>query len=206
MNSPNLPDDGDVSRETLDRLQTYEALIRAWNPRINLVSASTLAALWTRHFGDSAQLFGLAPEGARLWADLGSGGGFPGLVIAILAAEARPTLSVTLVESDQRKAAFLATAARTLGLSVVVRAERIETLPPLGADVLSARALAPLDTLLGYAERHLAPGGVALFPKGATVDAELAHALEHWRFSYQKEPSKTAADGVVLIIGGISRV
>lgn len=206
MNSPNLPDDGDVSRETLDRLQTYEALIRAWNPRINLVSASTLAALWTRHFGDSAQLFGLAPENARLWADLGSGGGFPGLVIAILAAEARPTLSVTLVESDQRKAAFLATAARTLGLSVVVRAERIETLPPLGADVLSARALAPLDTLLGYAERHLAPGGVALFPKGATVDAELAHALEHWRFSYQKEPSKTAADGVVLIIGGISRV
>ncbi len=206
MNSPNLPDDWDVSRETLDRLQAYEALIRAWNPRINLVSASTLAALWTRHFGDSAQLFGLAPEGARLWADLGSGGGFPGLVIAILAAEARPALSVTLVESDQRKAAFLATAARTLGLSVVVRAERIETLPPLGADVLSARALAPLDTLLGYAERHLAPGGVALFPKGATVDAELAHALEHWRFSYQKEPSKTAADGVVLIIGGISRV
>lgn len=206
MNSPNLPDDWDVSRETFDRLQTYEALIRAWNPRINLVSASTLAALWTRHFGDSAQLFSLAPENARLWADLGSGGGFPGLVIAILAAEARPTLSVTLVESDQRKAAFLATAARTLGLSVVVRAERIETLPPLGADVLSARALAPLDTLLGYAERHLAPGGVALFPKGATVDAELAHALEHWRFSYQKEPSKTAADGVVLIIGGISRV
>lgn len=206
MNSPNLPDDWDVSRETLDRLQTYEALIRAWNPRINLVSASTLAALWTRHFGDSAQLFSLAPENARLWADLGSGGGFPGLVIAILAAEARPALSVTLVESDQRKAAFLATAARTLGLSVVVRAERIETLPPLGADVLSARALAPLDTLLGYAERHLAPGGVALFPKGATVDAELARALEHWRFSYQKEPSKTAADGVVLIIGGISRV
>lgn len=194
-----------VSRETAERLEAYEALIRKWNPRINLVSPATLDALWTRHFADSAQLLRLAPETAAHWADLGSGGGFPGLVIAVLAAESRPGLRVTLVESDQRKAAFLQTAGRLLDLGLDVRAERIEALPPLGADVLSARALAPLDILLRHAERHLAPGGVALFPKGATVAAELARALEHWRFSLQKESSKTDAGGVILIIGGISR-
>jgi 16S rRNA (guanine527-N7)-methyltransferase len=198
--------DRSVSRETILRLEAYEELIRRWTPRINLVSSGTLDDLWSRHFADSAQLLDLAPKWASHWADLGSGGGFPGLVIAILAAEARPELETTLVESDQRKAAFLTTAARALGLSVEVLPERIESLPPIGADVLSARALGPLDTLLRHAQRHLAADGVALFPKGARVDAELAHALEHWRFSYQKEPSKTDATGVVLIIGGISRV
>ncbi len=204
---PSFPDGwANVSRETIRQLEAYESLLRKWTPRINLVSPGSLEVLWTRHFADSAQIFQLAPPSATHWADLGSGGGFPGLVIAILAAEARPGLRITLVESDQRKAAFLATAARALGLSVDILAHRIETLAPLHADVVSARALAPLDTLLGYAERHLVPGGVALFPKGATVGAELARALEHWRFSYQKEPSKTDAQGVVLIIGGISRV
>lgn len=198
--------DRSVSRETILRLEAYEELIRRWTPRINLVSSGTLDDLWSRHFADSAQLLDLAPKWASHWADLGSGGGFPGLVIAILAAEARPELETTLVESDQRKAAFLTTAARALGLSVEVLPERIESLPPIGADVLSARALGPLDTLLRHAQRHLAADGVALLPKGARVDAELAHALEHWRFSYQKEPSKTDATGVVLIIGGISRV
>ncbi|WP_413876801.1 16S rRNA (guanine(527)-N(7))-methyltransferase RsmG [Albidovulum sp.] len=195
-----------VSRETIQRLELYESLIRKWNPRINLVSPGSLDVLWTRHFADSAQIFRLAPASAAHWADLGSGGGFPGLVIAILAAEARPGLRVTLVESDRRKATFLATAAHALGISVDILADRIEALAPLRADVISARALAPLDILLGHAERHLVPGGVALFPKGATAEAELARALEHWRFSYQKEPSKTDARGVVLIIGGISRV
>lgn len=195
-----------VSRETIKRLEAYESLVRKWNPRINLVSPGSLDLLWTRHFADSAQLFHLAPPSATHWADLGSGGGFPGLVIAILAAEARPGLRITLVESDQRKAAFLAAAARALDISVDILAHRIEALAPLCAEVISARALAPLDTLLGYAERHVVPGGVALFPKGATVGAEIARALEHWRFSYQKEPSKTDAQGVILIIGGISRV
>lgn len=195
-----------VSRETWDRLKALEGLLRKWTKAINLVSPGTLDTIWTRHFADSAQIFDMAPDRARSWADLGSGGGFPGLVVAILAKDESPGLSVTLVESDQRKAAFLMTAARTLDLRVTVVADRIESVAPLGAKVLSARALAPLDVLLGYAERHLNRAGVAIFPKGATVDDELAHALEHWRFSYQKEPSKTAADGVVLIIGGISRV
>lgn len=195
-----------VSRETWDRLKRLEGLLKKWTTTINLVSPSTLNTIWTRHFADSAQIFDLAPTGGRTWVDLGSGGGFPGLVVAILAADERPELSVTLVESDQRKAAFLMTAARTLGLRTTVIADRIEAVAPLGAEVLSARALAPLDVLLAYAERHLRPTGVAIFPKGATVDNEIARALEHWRFSYQKERSRTDAGGVVLIIGGISRV
>lgn len=195
-----------VSRETLERLEELEMLVQKWTPKINLVSARTISDIWTRHFADSVQLFDLAPSDARIWADLGSGGGFPGLVIAILAADERPGLSVTLVESDQRKAAFLMTAIHSLDLPAKVCAERIESSAPIGADVVSARALAPLDVLLGFAERHLDPSGVAVFPKGANVDRELALALEHWRFSYQKEPSKTDGNSVVLIIGGISRV
>ncbi|MCA8930663.1 MAG: 16S rRNA (guanine(527)-N(7))-methyltransferase RsmG, partial [Alphaproteobacteria bacterium] len=155
-----------VSRETLARLAAFAALLEKWNPAINLISAGTVAQIWTRHFLDSAQVFDLADAKSGLWADLGSGGGFPGLVAAILALEERPGLSFTLVESDRRKAAFLSTAARELGLPVRVMAERIEALPPLGADILTARALAPLPVLLGYAERHLQPGGRALFPKG----------------------------------------
>lgn len=194
-----------VSRETLERLEQFEALIRKWNRSINLVAPSTLDNVWTRHFIDSIQLFQFAPESATSWADLGSGGGFPGIVIAILAAEDRPSLSVTLVESDKRKAAFLTTAAHSLGLELKVYAERIESVTPLNADVLSARALTSLDGLLSYAERHLGEKGICLFPKGAAVDQELAHALEHWRFSYQKVPSATNKDGVILKIGDVSR-
>ncbi len=196
----------DVSRETSERLALFELLVRKWNPAINLVARSTLDDLRGRHFIDSAQIFDLAPTTARRWADLGSGGGFPGMIVAILAATERPHLSVTLVESDQRKAAFLAAAVRELGISVEILAARIEAIPPLGADTLSARALAPLGTLLVHAARHLAPDGIAIFPKGANHQAELDQALEHWAFSYQKEPSKTDAAGVILTIGGITRV
>lgn len=196
----------DVSRETAERLACYAALLRKWNRAINLVSPTSLDAVWTRHFADSAQLFDLAPSAARSWADLGSGGGFPGLVIAILAAERRPGLHVTLIESDRRKATFLQTVARETGLDVDIRAARIEEVPPLGADVLSARALAPLTVLLAHAERHLGPGGVALFPKGARHRDETAEALASWRFEVQTQPSRTEAGAVILKIGGITRV
>lgn len=195
----------DVSRETAGRLEEYAALLRAWNPKINLVSRQTLADLETRHFADSAQLLALAPPDATTWADLGSGGGFPGLVIAILATEARPALGVTLVESDQRKAVFLRTVAQRTGTSVTVLADRIEAVPPLGTDVLSARALAPLATLLDHASRHLRPGGTALFPKGAAWRAEVDEALERWRFRCENLGSATSADGAILRIGEIHR-
>lgn len=194
-----------VSRETLDRFRIYEALLRKWNPAINLVAKSTLEDIWSRHFLDSAQIYDLAPSNARSWADLGSGGGFPGLIVAILAAGEGRALTITLVESDQRKAAFLMTAARELGLQLAVRAERIESLPPLNADVLSARALAPLDQLIGHAERHLSPQGVALFPKGASHAAEMKQALEKWQLSYETVQSVTDADAVIYQIMGVSR-
>lgn len=193
-----------VSRETMARLDRYAQLLEKWNPVINLVSKASLADLWTRHFLDSAQLFALRPDGARTWADLGSGGGFPGLVVAVLAAEAAPDLQVTLVESDSRKAAFLATAARELELTVTIKAERIEKLAPLRADVVSARALAPLVDLLGFAARHLAADGRALFLKGATFPQEHAAALARWSYNAQTYPSKTDAAGVVLSIGDIA--
>lgn len=196
----------DVSRETYRRLKTYEALLRKWNPAINLVSHRTLEEAWTRHFIDSAQIFDLAPKTARHWTDLGSGGGFPGMVIAILAAEKAPKMRVTLVESDQRKATFLRNVARETGVGAEVIAKRIEDVPPLGADVLSARALAPLTQLLTYAERHLCPDGIALFPKGAGHQAELDEALETWRFDVHKTPSRTEPGAVILSIGGIARV
>lgn len=194
-----------VSRETMDRLRIYEALLRKWNPVINLVAKSTLEDIWSRHFLDSAQIYDLAPPTARSWADLGSGGGFPGLIVAILAAGEGRALTVALVESDQRKAAFLMAAARELGLQLAVRAERIESLPPLSADVLSARALAPLDQLIGHAERHLSPQGVALFPKGANHAVEMKQALEKWQFSYETAQSVTDADAVIFQIVGVSR-
>jgi 16S rRNA (guanine527-N7)-methyltransferase len=196
----------DVSRETAERLAKHAALLRAWNPKINLVSKQTLADLETRHFADSAQLLALAPPDATTWADLGSGGGFPGLVIAILAAESHPALHVTLVESDQRKAVFLRTVAQRTGVPVTVLADRIESVPPIGTDVLSARALAPLTTLLDHAHRHLASSGTALFPKGANWRAEVDEALERWRFRCDNLPSATSPDGAILRIGEIHRV
>lgn len=196
----------DVSRETITRLGLYESLLHKWNPAINLVSPGTLADSWARHFVDSAQLLSVAPADAKTWLDLGSGGGFPGLVVAVLAKELRPNLAVTLVESDARKAAFLAEAARQTDVAVTIKVERVEMLTPCNSDIISARALAPLARLLAMAEEHLAPGGTGLFPKGAQADAEVAEALETFRFTLQKIPSQTDPMAVILSVGGISRV
>lgn len=196
----------DVSRETQERLALLAALIRKWSPRINLVAPATLQHLEQRHIADSAQLFALMPETARHWVDLGSGAGLPGLVIAILAQEKAPDLAVTMVESDKRKAAFLQTAAAACGVAPRILPSRIEAVPPLQADVLSARALAPLPRLLAHAERHLAPQGVALFPKGARHAQELEEALALRAFTVQKIPSRTDPDGMILVISGVARV
>ena len=138
-----------VSRETKANLRKYADLLVKWNQKINLISASTVADLWSRHIVDSAQIYNLCPDAQGIWADFGSGGGFPGLVVAIIAKELNPDLKVVLVESDQRKATFLRTIIRETVLSATVKTERIETLMPIGADVVSARALAELSELLG---------------------------------------------------------
>jgi 16S rRNA (guanine527-N7)-methyltransferase len=189
-----------VSRETLDRLEAFAALVRRWNPTVNLISRSSLEALWDRHIADSAQLFAFCPAGARHWADLGSGGGFPGLVIAVLAKEQRPDLRVTLVEADQRKATFLRQAAQSLEVPVAVHSARIESLPPLAADVISARALAPLDALLALAQPHLQPGGLVIFPKGARHAEEIDAARQAWIFDVETHPSVSQPDSAILII------
>lgn len=195
-----------VSRETMARLRIYESLLHKWNPAINLVSRNSLDDLWHRHFADSAQTFRLRGDRAVRWADLGSGGGFPGMVIAIMATEAAPDLRVTLVESDMRKAAFLTTVARETGTLATVVAERIEAVAPLAADIVSARALAPLDALLAYAEPHIGSQGKALFLKGSSAQAELDMAVRNWRFTSQAHPSLTDPAAVIIEIKGLSRV
>ncbi len=194
-----------VSRETFGKLRELEALVRRWTPAINLVSKATLADLWRRHIVDSAQVFSLCPPKAQSWVDLGAGGGFPGLVVAVLAQELKPGLRVTLVESDLRKATFLRQASQSLGVPVTVRTERIELLAPQSADVLSARALASLADLLGYAARHLQADGVAVFPKGAHWADELAQARTRWAFDLDRRQSLSEADATILEIRNIHR-
>lgn len=195
-----------VSRETIDRLDVYAGLVEKWNPAINLISKSTIGTLWQRHFHDSAQIYQFGPPLACHWVDLGSGGGFPALVLSILALEDRPKHTFTLVESDLRKSVFLQTVVRELGLNATVIAERIEKTPALGADVLTARALSSLDKLLEYAELHLNPKGFAVFPKGERYKKEIDEAVTRWKFQIEEFTSKTNPHGAVLKIGGISRV
>jgi 16S rRNA (guanine527-N7)-methyltransferase len=184
---------------TLDRLHLLVAELRKWNPAINLVAAATLADAWTRHIAESAHLADLVAPPAH-WADLGSGGGFPGLVVAILLAERSPGSRVTLVESDGRKAAFLRQTAFLAGVSVAVIDRRIEEVPPLRAGVVSARALAPLGRLLPLVHRHLAPEGTGLLPKGARVAEELASVAGTWSFDLRRHPAAGAGGGDVLEI------
>lgn len=195
-----------VSRETLARMEAMLALVERWTPAINLVAAGSLPVAWQRHVLDSAQLFLNLPDSARHWVDFGSGAGFPGLVVAILAAEQRPDLRVTLVESDKRKAAFLIQAARELGLKTSVLSRRAEDLPPQAADVVSARALASLTDLLALVQPHLNSEGLALFPKGARAQEELAEARKAWSFDIESQPSQTDPAGLVLKIKNLQHV
>ena len=206
MNAAEFRTAFDVSRETMARLEIHLALLTRWNAKINLVSRASLEQVWDRHFADSAQLWRLRPPSARLWLDLGSGAGFPGLVIAAFAADQAPELEVHLVESDQRKAAFLETVVRTAELRATVLAERVETLAAASADVVSARALAPLGTLLEMAENHRRPGGIGLFPKGASVHKEIAEASAHWRFDHTVHASLTDPEAAIVEIGATRRV
>ncbi|MFP7672382.1 16S rRNA (guanine(527)-N(7))-methyltransferase RsmG [Marivita sp. S0852] len=194
-----------VSRETQERLDIHLKLLKKWSPKINLVSAASLSDAAKRHFEDSVQIAELNRKKALHWADLGSGGGFPGAAIAILKYETCPETKVTLVESDQRKAAFLKTVSREVGVPFTVLAQRIEDIPPLNADILSARALAPLSDLLSYAELHLKSEGLAIFPKGITWKEEVAEAEKKWRFSLQSHKSTTNPDAAILEIGDLSR-
>lgn len=195
-----------VSRETMDRLDGFVSLLTRWNSKINLVAPATIPNMWQRHIEDSAQVFALAPKNAHQWVDLGSGGGLPGVVCAILAAEHIPDCHFTLIESDKRKSAFLMVVARELALKIEVLPVRAEDVPPKKADVVSARALAPLPQLLAWVDRHLADGGIALLPKGKTWEEELATARADWMFHVVSHISQTDPAARLLAIKELSRV
>jgi 16S rRNA (guanine527-N7)-methyltransferase len=192
-----------VSRETLARLDAYAALLAKWQAKINLVGPATLPETWQRHFLDSAQLYGHLPPSTRVVADLGSGAGFPGMVLAIVAEAAGRDLTVHLVESDTRKAAFLAEAAREARIAGAVKIHplRAEVLAGrMAADVVTARALAPLDKLLGLAKPLMKPDGLCLFLKGEKADEEIAAAQKRWAFAVERLSSKSDPAGIVLKI------
>jgi len=198
----------DVSRETMARLRTYADLLGKWNRAINLVARDSLADLWRRHFLDSAQLWPLLPAPprgrTRVLVDLGSGAGFPGLVLAIMGAG-----DVHLIEADQRKSAFLNEVARATDTDIAVHNCRIEDMPLLPADVVTARACAPLARLLGLAAPFLGPamatdpamatesaiatdpGGIGLFLKGRSLERELTDSTRLWRMRFDLHPSRT---------------
>lgn len=198
-------EDLNVSRETLSCLHAFEALVQKWSPKINLVSKSDLSVVWDRHIVDSAQVFRCAPKQGH-WLDIGSGGGFPGVVAAILSRGEGNAHQFTLVESDQRKCAFLRTANRELDLGLSVQSERIEDMPPANADIISARALSDLGQLLRFAERHLSATGVALFPKGENWQLEHQNAQNMWSYRCEATKSETNAAAAVLRIQDIARV
>jgi len=203
MTYPTLPN---VSRETNDKLKHFANLLAKWNPRINLVSKRSLDELWERHIVDSVQIANFIEDPVDHWVDLGSGGGFPGLVVAILAKEHGFPKKVTLVESDARKCAFLRTVIRETESKASVINDRIERIQPLNADVLSARALADLDLLFGFCELHLVSNGTAVFPKGATWQQELKMAESKWKFEYRVVSSEIEPSAAILGFTGVSRV
>lgn len=194
-----------VSRETLEQLGAFQRLVEKWTSKINLVSKPSIPEIWERHILDSAQLHQMGSSSGH-WVDLGSGGGFPAIVIAILSKTTAEARRFTLVESDQRKSAFLRTAIRELDLSATVKTARIEEIQPLKADVLSARALADLNALLGFAHLHMKPSGNALFLKGARWQEEVKSSQEMWRFQCTSTTSKTNSAAAILTIKDISRV
>jgi 16S rRNA (guanine527-N7)-methyltransferase len=196
-----------VSRETLARLDRFVELLLTWQQSVNLISAATIPQLWTRHIADSLQLIDLAPD-ARIWIDVGSGGGFPGLVVACAAAD-RPGAAVHLIESNLKKAAFLREAAQAIDVPATVHGMRVETFAkgfrgPL--DVLSARAVSPLNTLLNMCFPLLTKNGVTgLFPKGQNAALELDEASKSWKIKVELVPSRTDPAARILVVRDLER-
>jgi 16S rRNA (guanine527-N7)-methyltransferase len=190
-----------VSRETEQRLSTFVDLLARWRSVTNLIGEASFNEVWTRHVADSAQLLALAPA-ARRWIDLGSGAGFPGMVLAIQLAD-QPGAHVHLIESDQRKCAFLREAARATGAAAQIHAARIEAIAPetlMPVDAVSARALAPLPQLLDFAKVWIAQGAVGIFPRGKTAGAQLRDNPAAEGFHFESAPSRIDPRAAILIV------
>ena len=195
----------DVSRETIQALEEFTGLLTKWNRSINLVAKSTIADIWQRHIVDSAQILTWETQNRQNWLDIGSGGGLPGMIVSIILHELDPSAIVTLVESDQRKAAFLRSAATALNLNAKIKAQRVEALLPANANVLSARALTSLNGLFDSGERHLLPDGCLLLLKGRTYADEIAEARKTWHFDVVTRPSMTDNEAKMLMIRNLER-
>lgn len=189
-----------VSRETLGRLRAYADLLVKWQAKINLVGPDTIPNLWQRHFLDSAQVFPILPQSIHRLVDMGCGAGFPGLVLAVMGVP-----DVHLIESDARKCAFLREAARITGTPVTIHNARIEAVAPLEADVVTARALAPLEKLLNWAEPHLLPQGHCVFLKGKGGEDELTQASKEWNITFERIASQSDPSGTILHLREVRR-
>jgi 16S rRNA (guanine527-N7)-methyltransferase len=193
-----------VSRETEKRLDRFVEVLLRWQDKLNLIGHSTIGDIWTRHVADSLQLLPLAPQ-ARTWIDLGSGAGFPGIVVACALAD-EAGARIHLIESNGKKAAFLREAASITAAPAVVhttRAEKFGETCAEPADAITARALAPLKTLCDQAFPFISRGAIGLFPKGQDVDAELTEAAKYWRLEASKVASKTSPEGSIVLIRGL---
>lgn len=193
-----------IHPDSLSDYRTWEVLLRKWNARINLVAPKSLPAFWQRHALDSAQLIPLIPDSARTLVDFGSGAGFPGLALAIQAKHAELDQTVYLIESAGKKASFLKTVSRETSLPTVIHSDRIEALPTLNADVITARAFAPLHRLLPLASRHLTKDGQIILLKGIAVDEEISLARDAWTFDLKQTPSLSDDGGCILTITGLT--
>ncbi len=193
-----------VSRETLDRLTAIADLLVKWQRKINLVGPDTIPDLWRRHMLDSAQLSTHLPASWSTLVDLGSGAGFPGLILAVLHG-GEPGKTIHLIESDTRKCAFLREAARISATPITLHNARIEAVPSLGADIVTARALAPLPLLLDWAEPHLLPEGLCLFLKGRTGEDELTAARKVWNITARRFDSLSDPAGQIFHLQEVRR-
>jgi 16S rRNA (guanine527-N7)-methyltransferase len=188
-----------VSRETLERLDVYVDLLDKWRKTINLISAASFAEVWSRHIADSAQLLALAPN-AEIWVDMGSGAGFPGLVLAIQLS-GRPGARVHLIESDQRKSAFLREAARQTGAAAIIHNDRIENAASRitdAVDAVTARALAPLPQLVAFARIWLDQGATGVFPRGRAAEASDSSLIQNYLIDFPR--SRTDQMSTIAIV------
>ncbi len=196
----------DVSRETLLKLRAYEASLQEWQNKFNLVSKSSLDDAWNRHFIDSMQLFKFIPQSAQSLYDFGSGAGFPGMVLAIMAADKTPYLKVSLIESIGKKTLYLKHVSEICSVNVEIFNQRIESLPKNKVDVITSRAMTSLSDLLGYAYPFCKKETVCIFPKGKKHQEEIDEAKKHWQFECQIHPSETSSEGVILVITKLAKL
>ena len=194
-----------VSRETLSYLKLYEKSLHEWQKKFNLVSKSSLEDSWNRHFKDSVQLFELVPERAKLLYDFGSGAGFPGMVLAIIAKTETPYLNIKLVESINKKTLYLKHVAEITNTKVDIINDRIENIKPEKADVITSRALASLKELLDYTHGFFHKETKAIFPKGKKYKEEIDEAKKHWSFNVEIIPSETSNEGVILVVTNLKK-